>query len=112
MGVTMSDAGVYFLFQSIIIISSPIEASITVTSLTNFGCFGALQLKSAFLSPISPALGYFLSPTPAVGDFCILTAVGVAMDYFYQAIPSPSSPSPFPPPFPPSLSRSPSSLPS
>ncbi|KAL3119788.1 hypothetical protein niasHT_010079 [Heterodera trifolii] len=53
MGVTMSDAG----------------ASITVTSLTNFGCF---------------ALGYFLSPTPAVGDFCVLTAVGVAMDYFYQ----------------------------
>uniref|UniRef100_A0A914GVP8 SSD domain-containing protein n=2 Tax=Globodera TaxID=31242 RepID=A0A914GVP8_GLORO len=53
MGATMSDAG----------------ASITVTSLTNFGCF---------------ALGYFLSPTPAVADFCILTAVGVAMDYFYQ----------------------------
>ncbi|CAK5031398.1 unnamed protein product [Meloidogyne enterolobii] len=53
MGVTMSDAG----------------ASITVTSLTNFGCF---------------ALGYFLSPTPAVADFCIMTAVGVAMDYFYQ----------------------------
>uniref|UniRef100_A0A0N4ZRU5 SSD domain-containing protein n=1 Tax=Parastrongyloides trichosuri TaxID=131310 RepID=A0A0N4ZRU5_PARTI len=53
MGWTMDDAG----------------ASITVTSLTNFGCF---------------ALGYFLSPTPAVGDFCILTAVGVLFDYIFQ----------------------------
>uniref|UniRef100_A0A915CRK5 SSD domain-containing protein n=1 Tax=Ditylenchus dipsaci TaxID=166011 RepID=A0A915CRK5_9BILA len=53
MGLTMQDAG----------------ASITVTSLTNFGCF---------------ALGYFLSPTPAVADFCILTATGVMMDYLYQ----------------------------
>lgn len=30
------------------------------------------------------ALGYFLSPTPAVGDFCILTAIGVIYDYLYQ----------------------------
>ncbi|CAD5219888.1 unnamed protein product [Bursaphelenchus okinawaensis] len=53
MGITMGDAG----------------ASITVTSLTNFGCF---------------ALGYFLSPTPAVADFCTLTAVGMLVDYIYQ----------------------------
>ncbi|TKR82013.1 hypothetical protein L596_015797 [Steinernema carpocapsae] len=53
MGHTMGDAG----------------ASITVTSLTNFGCF---------------ALGYFLCSTPAVGDFCMLTAVGVMMDYVFQ----------------------------
>uniref|UniRef100_A0AC34FFI0 SSD domain-containing protein n=1 Tax=Panagrolaimus sp. ES5 TaxID=591445 RepID=A0AC34FFI0_9BILA len=53
MAETMADAGV----------------SITVTSLTNFGCF---------------ALGYWLSPTPAVGDFCTLTAVGVIFDYIYQ----------------------------
>uniref|UniRef100_A0A0K0FM63 SSD domain-containing protein n=1 Tax=Strongyloides venezuelensis TaxID=75913 RepID=A0A0K0FM63_STRVS len=53
MGWTMDDAG----------------ASITVTSLTNFGCF---------------ALGYYLSPTPAVGDFCILTSVGVLFDYLFQ----------------------------
>lgn len=53
MGITMGDAG----------------ASITVTSLTNFGCF---------------ALGYFLSPTPAVADFCTLTALGMLIDYIYQ----------------------------
>ncbi|KAK0405834.1 hypothetical protein QR680_018223 [Steinernema hermaphroditum] len=53
MGHTMGDAG----------------ASITVTSLTNFGCF---------------ALGYFLCSTPAVGDFCMLTAIGVMMDYVFQ----------------------------
>uniref|UniRef100_A0AC35TQU8 SSD domain-containing protein n=1 Tax=Rhabditophanes sp. KR3021 TaxID=114890 RepID=A0AC35TQU8_9BILA len=44
-------------------------ASITVTSLTNFGCF---------------ALGYVLSPTPAVGDFCLVTAIGMFFDYIYQ----------------------------
>uniref|UniRef100_F1KVJ9 Patched domain-containing protein 3 n=1 Tax=Ascaris suum TaxID=6253 RepID=F1KVJ9_ASCSU len=53
MALTMSDAGV----------------SITVTSITNFGCF---------------ALGYFLCSTPAVADFCILTACGVMLDYIYQ----------------------------
>uniref|UniRef100_A0A7E4VVR9 SSD domain-containing protein n=1 Tax=Panagrellus redivivus TaxID=6233 RepID=A0A7E4VVR9_PANRE len=53
MGETMGDAG----------------ASITVTSLTNFGCF---------------ALGYFLSPTPAVADFCTMTAIGMIFDYIYQ----------------------------
>ena len=44
-------------------------ASITVTSFTNFGCF---------------ALGYWLSPTPAVADFCTLTAIGIIFDYIYQ----------------------------
>jgi hypothetical protein len=53
MGITMSDAG----------------ASITVTSLTNFGCF---------------ALGYWLSPTPAVADFCTLAATGMFVDYIFQ----------------------------
>ncbi|KAI6216646.1 Patched domain-containing protein 3 [Aphelenchoides fujianensis] len=53
MGIAMGDAG----------------ASITVTSLTNFGCF---------------ALGYWLSPTPAVADFCTLTAVGMMIDYIFQ----------------------------
>ncbi|KAI6187547.1 Patched domain-containing protein 3 [Aphelenchoides besseyi] len=53
MGIAMGDAG----------------ASITVTSLTNFGCF---------------ALGYWLSPTPAVADFCTLTAVGMMIDYLFQ----------------------------
>lgn len=53
MGYAMGDAG----------------ASITVTSLTNFGCF---------------ALGYWLSPTPAVADFCTLTSIGVIFDYIYQ----------------------------
>ncbi|KAE9554785.1 hypothetical protein FO519_001982 [Halicephalobus sp. NKZ332] len=53
MGKAMADAG----------------ASITVTSLTNFGCF---------------ALGYWLSPTPAVRDFCTLTAIGMLVDYIYQ----------------------------
>lgn len=65
MGITMGDAG----------------SSITVTSLTNFGCFGRTLRK--FLLKIL-ALGYFLSPTPAVADFCVLTAVGVMMDYAYQ----------------------------
>ncbi|VDM48891.1 unnamed protein product [Toxocara canis] len=53
MAITMNDAGV----------------SITVTSITNFGCF---------------ALGYFLCSTPAVADFCILTACGVMFDYMFQ----------------------------
>ncbi|VDN06956.1 unnamed protein product [Thelazia callipaeda] len=53
MALTMSDAGV----------------SITVTSMTDFGCF---------------ALGYFLCSTPAVRDFCIMTACGILMDYIYQ----------------------------
>lgn len=30
------------------------------------------------------ALGYFLCSTPAVADFCILTACGVMLDYIYQ----------------------------
>lgn len=30
------------------------------------------------------ALGYFLSPTPAVGDFCILTALGMFIDFIFQ----------------------------
>jgi hypothetical protein len=48
-----------------------------------FWLFWSVHFPSAF-SPFYAhisALGYFLSPTPAVGDFCILTAVGVAMDY-------------------------------
>ncbi|KAM3727225.1 Patched-related protein [Dirofilaria immitis] len=53
MAMTMSDAGL----------------SITVTSVTDFGCF---------------ALGYFLCPIPAVSDFCLLTACGILMDYFFQ----------------------------
>ncbi|VBB30554.1 unnamed protein product [Acanthocheilonema viteae] len=53
MALTMSDAGL----------------SITVTSVTDFGCF---------------ALGYFLCPIPAVSDFCILTATGILMDYLFQ----------------------------
>ncbi|VDK89114.1 unnamed protein product [Litomosoides sigmodontis] len=53
MAATMSDAGL----------------SITVTSVTDFGCF---------------ALGYFLCPIPAVSDFCILTATGIMMDYLFQ----------------------------
>lgn len=64
MGRTMEDAG----------------AGITVTSATNFGCFGTdlFNLRGTL------ALGYFLCPTPAVGDFCILTAMGVFMDYVFQ----------------------------
>ncbi|OZC09044.1 hypothetical protein X798_03975 [Onchocerca flexuosa] len=53
MAMTMSDAGL----------------SITVTSITDFGCF---------------ALGYFLCPIPAVSDFCLLTACGMLMDYLFQ----------------------------
>ncbi|KAK6113295.1 Patched family protein [Brugia pahangi] len=53
MALTMSDAGL----------------SITVTSVTDFGCF---------------ALGYFLCPIPAVSDFCLLTATGIMMDYLFQ----------------------------
>lgn len=30
------------------------------------------------------ALGYFLCSTPAVSDFCLLTACGVMMDYAFQ----------------------------
>ena len=44
-------------------------ASITVTSFTNFFCF---------------ALGYFMCSTPAVADFCIVTATGVLLDYLFQ----------------------------
>ncbi|GMT04663.1 hypothetical protein PENTCL1PPCAC_26837, partial [Pristionchus entomophagus] len=44
-------------------------ASITVTSFTNFFCFG---------------LGYFLCSTPAVADFCLITAFGVFIDYIMQ----------------------------
>ncbi|CAB3400376.1 unnamed protein product [Caenorhabditis bovis] len=44
-------------------------ASITVTSFTNFFCFW---------------LGWLMCSTPAVGDFCIITAVGVIFDYLMQ----------------------------
>ena len=44
-------------------------ASITVTSFTNFFCFG---------------LGYFMCSTPAVADFCLVTATGVLLDYIFQ----------------------------
>ncbi|CAG9540518.1 unnamed protein product [Cercopithifilaria johnstoni] len=53
MAMTMSDAGL----------------SITVTSVTDFGCF---------------ALGYFFCPIPAVSNFCLLMAIGIMMDYFFQ----------------------------
>ncbi|CAI5454482.1 unnamed protein product [Caenorhabditis angaria] len=44
-------------------------ASITVTSFTNFFCF---------------FLGWLMCSTPAVADFCIITAVGVIFDYLMQ----------------------------
>ncbi|UMM41919.1 hypothetical protein L5515_017960 [Caenorhabditis briggsae] len=44
-------------------------ASITVTSFTNFFCF---------------FLGWLMCSTPAVADFCIITAVGVFFDYLMQ----------------------------
>lgn len=44
-------------------------ASITVTSFTNFFCF---------------FLGWFMCSTPAVADFCIITAAGVFFDYLMQ----------------------------
>uniref|UniRef100_A0A1I7X6H3 SSD domain-containing protein n=1 Tax=Heterorhabditis bacteriophora TaxID=37862 RepID=A0A1I7X6H3_HETBA len=55
--------------QRIALVMGDAGASITVTSFTNFFCF---------------ALGYFMCSTPAVADFCMITAWAVVIDYYMQ----------------------------
>ncbi|CAJ0943677.1 unnamed protein product, partial [Mesorhabditis belari] len=55
--------------RRIALVMADAGASITVTSFTNFFCF---------------ALGYFLCSTPAVAEFCLITAAGVLLDYIMQ----------------------------
>ncbi|KAK6759755.1 hypothetical protein RB195_021365 [Necator americanus] len=57
------------LHQRVALVMADAGASITVTSFTNFFCFG---------------LGYFMCSTPAVADFCMITAWAVLIDYFMQ----------------------------
>ncbi|KHJ91954.1 patched family protein [Oesophagostomum dentatum] len=57
------------LHQRVALVMADAGASITVTSFTNFFCFG---------------LGYFMCSTPAVADFCLITAWAVLIDYIMQ----------------------------
>ncbi|KAL6724830.1 hypothetical protein Aduo_019685 [Ancylostoma duodenale] len=57
------------LHQRVALVMADAGASITVTSFTNFFCFG---------------LGYYMCSTPAVADFCLITAWAVLIDYFMQ----------------------------
>uniref|UniRef100_A0A0K0D3A2 SSD domain-containing protein n=1 Tax=Angiostrongylus cantonensis TaxID=6313 RepID=A0A0K0D3A2_ANGCA len=55
--------------QKIALVMADAGASITVTSFTNFFCF---------------ALGYYMCSTPAVSEFCLITAWAVLIDYLMQ----------------------------
>ncbi|PAV78701.1 hypothetical protein WR25_21132 isoform A [Diploscapter pachys] len=55
--------------QRIALVMGDAGASITVTSVTNLFCF---------------ALGWLMCSTPAVADFCLITAFGVFLDYLTQ----------------------------
>ncbi|KJH48777.1 patched family protein [Dictyocaulus viviparus] len=55
--------------QKIALVMADAGASITVTSFTNFFCF---------------ALGYYMCSTPAVAEFCLITAWAVLIDYLMQ----------------------------
>ncbi|VDM52586.1 unnamed protein product [Angiostrongylus costaricensis] len=55
--------------QKIALVMGDAGASITVTSFTNFFCF---------------ALGYYMCSTPAVSEFCLITAWAVLIDYLMQ----------------------------
>uniref|UniRef100_A0A8L8KST3 SSD domain-containing protein n=1 Tax=Heligmosomoides polygyrus TaxID=6339 RepID=A0A8L8KST3_HELPZ len=57
------------LHQKVALVMADAGASITVTSFTNFFCFG---------------LGYYMCSTPAVADFCLITAWAVLIDYLMQ----------------------------
>ncbi|XGW35131.1 hypothetical protein V3C99_018841, partial [Haemonchus contortus] len=55
--------------QKVALVMADAGASITVTSFTNFFCF---------------ALGYYMCSTPAVAEFCLITAWAVLIDYVMQ----------------------------
>ncbi|WKY14471.1 hypothetical protein Q1695_000202 [Nippostrongylus brasiliensis] len=57
------------LHQKVALVMADAGASITVTSFTNFFCFG---------------LGYYMCSTPAVAEFCLITAWAVLIDYVMQ----------------------------